>query len=180
MSRLLPVDPAHASAQAKPLLAAVQSQLGITPNFIKVLAHAPVALEGFLGLYVIASKGALDAHTRERIALAVAEHNACQYCVSAHTAIGQSVGLSESEIVAARRGTSTDTKAAVAVAFARALVASAGAVSNDEFQSARAVLSEEEIVEVIAHVSLNLFTNLLGKSTRVAIDFPEVSLLKAA
>lgn len=180
MSRIQLVDPAHARAEARPMLDAVQSGLGLVPNFIKVLANGPVALEGFLGLSVIANKGALDAGTRERIALAVAEHNGCQYCVSAHTVIGKSVGLSDGEIQAARHGTSADATAAAAVTFARALVASMGEVSTAEFQAAKDALTEEEIVEVIAHVALNIFTNLLGKSTRVAIDFPEVALLKAA
>ncbi len=180
MSRITIVDPSQAKDAARPLLDAVQASLGITPNFIKVLANAPVALDGFLGLYIIASRGALDAPTRERIALAVAEQNGCQYCVSAHTVIAKSVGLSEGEIQAARHGTSADPKGAAAVKFARALVNAMGDVSNAEFQSARDVLSEEEIVEVIAHVALNIFTNILGKSTRVAIDFPQVALLRAA
>lgn len=180
MPRITIVDPQTAKAEVKPMLDAVQAKLGMTPNFIRVLANSPVALEGFLGLYTIAGKGALDASTRTRIALAVAEQNACQYCVSAHTAIGRSVGLGEDEMVAARQGGSRDAKAAAAVRFARALVASTGAVSSAEFDAARADLSEEEVVEVIAHVALNIFTNLIGKSTQVAIDFPEVALHRAA
>lgn len=180
MSRLTVVDPASARADAKPLLDAVQSSLGMVPNFVRVLANAPAALEGFLGLYVIAGKGALDAQTRERIALAVAEANACQYCVSAHAAVGRQAGLDDAEIAAARHGTSADPKGAAAVTFARALVASMGAMSNAEFQAARDALTEEEVVEVIAHVALNVFTNLLGKSAQVPIDFPEVALLRAA
>lgn len=180
MPRMTIIDPASAKPEAKTLLDAVQANLGMTPNFIKVLANAPAALEGFLGLYTIAGKGALDGATRERIALAVAEVNGCQYCVAAHTAIGRSVGLSDSEIEAARRGTSEDPKGAAAVAFARALVNAMGEVSSAEFQAAKDVLTEEEIVEVIAHVALNIFTNILGKSTRVPIDFPKVALLSAA
>jgi hypothetical protein len=41
-------------------------------------------------------------------------------------------------------------------------------------------LSEAEIMKVIAHVALNVFTNLIGKSTQIPIDFPEVKLLQAA
>lgn len=180
MSRITLVDPATATGDAKALLDAVQAKLGVTPNFIRVLANAPAALEGFLGLYTIAGKGALDAKTRERIALTVAEANSCQYCVSAHTAIGRGTGLDDGEIEAARRGASSDPKAAAALGFARALVASSGAVSTAEFAAARDALSEEEIVEVIAHVALNVFTNLLGKSLRLTIDFPEVALLDVA
>lgn len=180
MTRITIVDPATATGDAKSLLDTVQAQLGITPNFIRVLANAPAALEGFLGLYTIAGKGALDAATRTRIALVVAETNDCQYCVSAHTAIGQGAGIPDSELSAARHGGASEPKADAAVKFARALVSTNGDVSNAQFDAARAVLSEEEIVEVIAHVALNVFTNLLGKSTRVTIDFPEVALLEAA
>ena len=37
-----------------------------------------------------------------------------------------------------------------------------------------------EVVEIIALVALNIFTNLIGKATQVDIDFPRVSLLQAA
>ena len=180
MSRMSVPSRNEAPAASRSMLDAVEASLGVIPNFVRVLANAPAALEAFLGLYVIAGKGALDAGTRERIALAVAEANGCQYCVSAHSAIAPSVGLGASEIAAARHGTSSDPKAAAAVAFARALAVSMGEVTAAQFDAAKAVLSEEEIVEVIAHVALNIFTNILGKSTQVAIDFPEVKLLAAA
>lgn len=112
--------------------------------------------------------------------MAVAEQNGCQYCVSAHTAIGRKAGLDAAEIDAARRGTSADPKAAAAVAFAKALAASAGEVTTAEFNAAKRALSDAEIMEVIAHVALNVFTNLIGKSTQIPIDFPQVQLLKAA
>ena len=51
MSRVQAIEAKTATGAAKPLLDAVQAQLGITPNFIRVLANSPKALEGFLGLY---------------------------------------------------------------------------------------------------------------------------------
>ena len=86
MSRVQIIDPKTATGPAKPLLDAVQAQLGITPNFIRVLANSPKALEGFLGLYGATAGFAVDKATQERIALAIAEGNGCQYCVCAHTA----------------------------------------------------------------------------------------------
>jgi uncharacterized peroxidase-related enzyme len=180
MSRLTIVNPATATGSAKSMLDAVQAQLGVTPNFIRILANAPVALEGFLGLYTIAGKGALDHQTRERIALAVAQENTCDYCLSAHTAIGRKAGLDNAEILAARRGTSAEPKAAAATHFAKALAAGMGDVTQAEFDAAKASLTEEEIVEVIAHVALNVFTNLIGKATKVDIDFPRAAVLQAA
>ena len=178
MARVSVIDPKTATGAAADLLHAVQAQLGATPNFIRVLANSPKALEGFLGLYGAASGFAVDKATQERIALAVAEGNGCQYCVSAHTAIGRHAGLSNEEMQLNRTGTSADAKAAGAVAFARTLNDNLGEVTAAEFDAARAAgLSDAEIVEVIAVVALNIFTNVLGKATRVEIDFPKVELM---
>jgi uncharacterized peroxidase-related enzyme len=180
MARIQVIDPKTATGPARPLLDAVQAQLGITPNFIGVLANSPKALEGFLGLYGAAAGFSLDKATQERIALAIAEGNGCQYCVSAHTAIGRHAGLSNDEMALNRQGTSGDAKGAAVVAFAKALNDNLGEVTSAEFDAARkAGISDGEIVEVIATVALNIFTNVLGKATRVEIDFPKVELLKA-
>ena len=180
MSRLPALDPKTAPAPAKALLDAVQAQLGVTPNFIRVLANSPKALEGFLGLYGAAAGFSLDKATQERIALAVAEGNACEYCVSAHTAIGRHAGLTNDEMALNRRGSSGETRAAATVAFAKTLNDNLGEITTTEFDAARrAGLTDAEIVEVIAVVALNVFTNILGKATRVDIDFPKVALLDA-
>lgn len=177
MTRVAIVTPQTATGQARTLLDTVQSDLGMVPNFIRVLANSPAALAGFLGLHGIAGAGALDMLTRERIALAVAEQNACQYCVSAHTAIGRKAGLDGAEMLANRQGRSADAKAEAALTFARALVEHTGDVTAAEVEAVRAAgHSDAEIVEIIAHVALNIFTNLIGKATKVEIDFPKVAL----
>ena len=181
MARVSVIDPQTATGDTRELLGAVQAQLGMVPNFIRILANSPAALTAFLGLHGIAGAGSLDAKTRERIALSVAEQNACQYCVSAHTAIGRRAGLDTQEIQANRQGRSADAKAEAALAFARALVEHAGEVSKAEFEAVRAAgHTDGEIIEIITHVAMNIFTNLLGKATQVEIDFPKVELNRAA
>jgi uncharacterized peroxidase-related enzyme len=171
------VNPQTATGDAKALLDAVQSELGVTPNFIRVLANSPKALQGFLGLYGALGAAQVDKATQERIALAIAEGNACQYCVSAHTAIGRHAGLSNEEMALNRRGASSDAKAAATVAFAKVLNDNLGEITSGEFEAVRSAgLSDAEIVEVVAVVALNIFTNILGKATRVEIDFPKVEL----
>ena len=80
-----------------------------------------------------------------------------------------------------RKGTSGDIKAAAIVALAKTLNANMGEITTSEFDAARnAGLSDGEIVEVISVVALNIFTNILGKATRIEIDFPKVELLQPA
>ncbi|MCC5809646.1 MAG: peroxidase-related enzyme [Ectothiorhodospiraceae bacterium] len=181
MSRISVVSPETANAEQKALFSAIQSQLGMVPNFLKVFANSPAALQAFLGLHGIAKAGSLDLQTRERIALALAEQNACEYCLSAHSALAKGAGLSPEEIAINRRGASQDAKAAAAVTFARALVEHTGEVTTTELQAVRdAGYGDAEIVEIITHVGLNLLTNILGKASRVEIDFDRVAVGSAA
>ena len=181
MARINLVTAESASPEQKALYDAIHAQLGMVPNFLRVFANSPVALKAFLGLHAIAGDGSLDAQTRERIALALAQQNGCEYCLSAHTAIGRKAGLDAGEIQANRQGSSRDAKAAVAIRFARSLVSHMGEVTTAELQEMRnAGYSESDIVEVITHVGMNVLTNLLGKAGRVDIDFPKVDLKLAA
>ncbi|MFT5591943.1 MAG: putative peroxidase-related enzyme [Oceanicoccus sp.] len=181
MSRINLVTTEAANPEQTALFEAIQSQLGMVPNFLKVFANSPAALRAFLGLHGIANEGSLDPQTRERIALGLAEQNACEYCVSAHSAIGRKAGLSSAEIEANRAGGSQDAKAAVAVKFARSLAEHNGEVTTAELLEIRnAGYDDSEIVEIITHVGMNVLTNILGKASRVEIDFPKVSLQQAS
>lgn len=181
MARINVVTHETANAEQKALFDAIQSKLGIVPNFLKVFANSPEALKAFLGLHGIADAGSLDALTRERIALTLAQQNACQYCLSAHTAIGRKAGLDNAEMEANRAGSSHDAKAAAAVRFARTLVVNSGEVTSAELAEVRnAGYGDAEIVEIITHVGMNILTNILGKASRVDIDFPQVELRPAA
>lgn len=181
MSRITVVDRKSATPEQAALLEAIESQLGMVPNFLRVFAHSPAALRAFLGLHGIANEGLLDPQTKERIALAMAQQNTCQYCLSAHTAIGRKAGLDADEIQAARAGTSRDRKAAAAVKFAQALAEHKGDISNRELLEVReAGYSEAEVVEIITHVGMNILTNILGKASQVTIDFPVVDTKQVA
>lgn len=178
MSRIpTPESIADAPEASAPLLQGVEAQLGSVPNLFRIVSNSPAALEGFLGLHGALGKGTLDAATRERIALAVAEINGCNYCLAAHTYLGKNVAkLTDAEIDSNRRGTSTDLKAAAAVSFAVDIVNTRGAVSASAVQMIRdAGYSNEEIVEIVAHVALNTLTNYVNEVLGTEIDFPVVS-----
>lgn len=177
MSRIAMVAEDNATSEQKELFDAIHAQLGIVPNFLKVLGNSPTALRAFLGLFGVAQGGSLEPMTRERIALALAQQNSCEYCLSVHSALGQQAGLSEAEISANRAGSSHDGKAAAAVRFARALVEHMGDVTSAEIAAVReAGYTDADIVEIISHVGMNVLTNILGKASRVDIDFPKVAL----
>lgn len=182
MSRIpTPASINDAPAASRSSLEAVNKMFGSVPNLFRIVANSPEALAGYLGLNGALSKGTLAPQTRERIALAVAQINGCNYCLAAHQYLGTNLAkLSAAEIEANRRGGSTDPKAAIAVNFAASIARNRGKVSALEFETVRAAgYSDEEIVEIVAHVALNTLTNYLNEVLDTEIDFPVADTLAA-
>jgi uncharacterized peroxidase-related enzyme len=181
MSRLKAIDPTAATGKAKELLDAVKGKLGLVPNMTRVMAASPVVLESYLNFSGALSGGLLDAKTREKLALLTAQENSCDYCLSAHTAIGKMVGLKDEEIVSSRHGNGSDLKTTAALTFAKQVLDAKGQISELELAAARdAGFNDGEIAEIIAHVALNVFTNYFNIAAGVDIDFPKVSHLEVA
>lgn len=182
MSRIpTPATTSDAPAASQALLDGVQKSLGSVPNLFRIIANSPSALEGYLGLNGALGKGRLAPATRERIALAVAEINGCEYCLAAHTYLGTTVTkLTGAEIAANRKGGSTDAKADAAVRFAAEIVRKRGRLDSHAVDRVRtAGYSDAEIVEIIAHVALNTLTNYVNEVLDTDIDFPAAATLAA-
>lgn len=182
MSRIATPDSIESSpAGSRPLLEAVKKMIGSVPNLFRVVGNSPAALEGYLGLNGALGKGALDGKTRERIALAVAEINGCDYCLSAHSFMGKNLAkLDDAEILANRRGMSSDAKADAAVRFAVKVTAERGHVATADLDAVRAAgFSDAEIVEIVLHVALNTLTNYVNNVAETVIDFPVAKALAA-
>lgn len=181
MPRIELIAPDTATASARDLLATIRGAAGGVTNLFKATAHSPAALKGLWGMYASLAGGVLPAPLRERIALAVSDRNRCGYCVSAHSFMGRKAGLSPEELSAAQAGESADPKAAAALRFALTLVDSRGVLADHDVQALRdAGFSDEELVEVLAHVALNVFTNYLTIALQVPTDFPAVPLRGAS
>ncbi|SEF87730.1 carboxymuconolactone decarboxylase family protein [Marinobacterium lutimaris] len=182
MSRIpTPASIADAPEASKASLEAVNNLLGSVPNLFRIVANSPETLEGYLGLNGALGKGLLDAPTRERIALAVAQVNGCNYCLAAHQYLGANLAkLSVAEIEANRRGSSSDAKAAVAVEFAVKVVKNRGKVSDSDVVAVRAAgYSDAELVEIVGHVALNTLTNYVNEVLGTEVDFPAADGLAA-
>ncbi len=181
MTRIPLIDPATASGPRKTLLDQIQAAFGATPNMFRAVAHSPAALASMWGAFGALGRGTLGARLGEQIAVAVADRNACTYCLSAHTALGRKAGASAEEMRAAQAGESADPRTAAALAFALRLVDARGQVDAADLQALRAAgFDDEAVVEIVAHVALNLFTNYVNVAFAVPVDFPAVTLRRAA
>ena len=108
MSHFRLLEPQQVDPNTRESLEGVQAKLGSLPNLFKSMANSSATLEAYLAIGRALENGRLSSQLRERIALAVAESNGCDYCLAAHSAIGRSLGLSKDEISSNRRAQSSD------------------------------------------------------------------------
>lgn len=176
-----PATIADAPTASQAMLEAVKTQLGIVPNLFRMVSNSPAALEGYLGLSAALGKGTLSAPTRERIALAVAQINGCDYCLSAHSYLGKNLAkLDEAEILANRKGGSNDPKADAAVRFAAQVTKARGHIGDEDLRAVKlAGYDDAQVVEIVLHVALNTWTNYINTVAGTVIDFPPAAALAA-
>jgi uncharacterized peroxidase-related enzyme len=175
MSRLPAIDPSLAEGETKHLLDAVNAAFNATPNLFRVAANSAAALNAMVQMNGALAKGALTPKIREAIALAVAEANQCDYCLSAHAVLGRGAGLRESEIDRARAGTSEDPKLAAILAFTLIVVRKRAQVGQGEVSAVKAAgVTDAELAEIMGNIAFNVYTNYLNIVADTEIDFPVV------
>jgi uncharacterized peroxidase-related enzyme len=181
MSRVPLPAASDAPAASQPLLAQIQSAFGATPNMFRAVANSPAALASMWGSFGALGRGALPAKLGEQVAVAIADRNRCHYCLAAHTMLGRKAGASAAEMSEAQAGRSDDPRTAAALAFALKVVERRADVADADVAALRAAgFDDEAIVELLAHVALNLFTNYVNVAFDVPLDFPKVTLRQAA
>lgn len=176
MTRLTALNPEEVTGKTKDLFNAVQAKLGVVPNMMRTMGNSPAVLEGYLNLSGALSHGKLSAKTGELIALAVSESNSCDYCLAAHTFIGEKLVKADPAVLqAARTGNSTDAKTEAILQLAKTLISKNGLVNDEDVNKAKnAGVSDAEIAEIIGHVALNVLTNYFNNVANTEIDFPTV------
>jgi uncharacterized peroxidase-related enzyme len=176
MARLKALNPDEATGKTKELFNAIQGKLGIVPNMMRTMGNSPALLEGYLTLSGALAHGKLGAKTGELLALAISEKNNCDYCLSAHTYIGEKlVHIDADTLTNARSANSNDAKTTAALKFATVLTAKQGLVSDADVEAVKtAGFTDGEIGEIVGHVALNVLTNYFNNTANTEIDFPVV------
>ena len=171
------LDTTRVPVGSQPLLQQVQQAFGATPNMFKAVSNSPAALKSMWAAFGALGQGTLGAALGEQIAVAIANANRCEYCLAAHTVLGQQAGVSAETLAAAQIGQSSDPRTAAALAFALKVVAQRAQVSDADVAQLHEVgFGDEQVVELLAHVALNVYTNYINVALDVPVDFPRIAL----
>lgn len=176
MTRILPAHQNNTPQMSVAILDSVTKKIGRIPNLLQTLAHSPAALKFYLSQTEALAAGTLDVRLREQIALTAAGINACDYCASAHTFIGKSRGIDSDELASNLMGNSKDSKTQAALDFTRQVLNKQGHIDDGSLTALRNIgFLESEIVEIIAHIGMNIFTNYFIHVAKITVDFPYIS-----
>ena len=173
MSRLNPIQTNGATSELKRSLKTSRLKLTEAPRFLQVMANSPASLRAYIRADAALVRGQLTPRQREQVALAVAEINGSSYSLSAHYETGKRLGLTEHEMQSARNATAADPKAETMLRFTRAVVLQRGDISDEDFQALReGGFTDAQIIEIVANIALNIFSNYFNSVARTEVDFP--------
>jgi uncharacterized peroxidase-related enzyme len=162
---------------ARPFLQTALNNAGFIPNLLAVLAQAPAALETYVTVSGLNAKTSLSLAEREVVQLVAATEHGCDFCVAGHTAVALNKAKLSADTVSALRERSTlpEQKLQALAAFAKAVIATRGNVSDQQLGAFQAAgYEQQQALEVILGISLATLCNFTNVFARTPLN-PELA-----
>jgi AhpD family alkylhydroperoxidase len=169
--------PATVSAANQTLFDNLKKAVGKVPNLYATFANSEHALGAYLGLQSF--KSSLKAKEKELVNLVVSQVNDCDYCLSAHTAIGKMNGFTDEQVLEIRSGqASFDPKLDALAKLVKSIVENRGRATDETVQAFYAAgYTKENLVDTVVLVGDKTITNYLFSLSDIEIDWPAVPKL---
>ena len=151
-------------AEVSDELALAAAVMGFEPNSLKIMAHRPDILRGFLALSaaVLGPEAKLDTGLRQMIAHVASAAAGCNYC-QAHTAHGAHERGVADEKIAALWSYNSDPQFSeaerAALALAQAGASHPNGATQAHFDALKSHFSDAEICEIVAVIATFGFLN---------------------
>jgi alkylhydroperoxidase family enzyme len=159
---------------SKPLLAQSQKAFGMIPGLHAVMAEAPEVLEAYQRVHELFVNSSFDHEELTVVWQTINIEHACHYCVPAHTAIAQSMNVSDDISEALRNETPlADSRLEALRTFTLSVVRDRGDVDNNTVQVfLNAGFTRRHILEVILGVSQKVMSNYTNNLANTPVDAP--------
>ncbi|WP_193214317.1 carboxymuconolactone decarboxylase family protein [Luteolibacter marinus] len=157
---------------SRPLLEGARKSLGFVPNLFAVFANSPAVLEAYQGLGAAYGKSSLSPAEQEIVTIAVSIENGCDYCVAAHTTIGQMRKVDAAVLGSLRDGAALEDPRHEALRrFALEVVRHRGWVPGEEQQAfLDAGFTPAQALEVVLGVTLKTLSNFTNHLATTPLD----------
>jgi len=157
-----------------PVYDSIVKSIGFMPNLFATLGLSDNGLSRYISFQN--DKSSLTNKEKEAINLIVSEVNDCNYCRSAHTAIGKMNGFTEEQTLEIRKGQVTfNKKLNVLVKLSQDIVNTRGKLNQNYLELFfNEGYTKGNLVDVIIQIGEKTIANYLHNVTQVAIDFPNI------
>ena len=173
MSRLPPIQINGKTLALKQSLKIRPLKLAEAPRFLQVMANSPAAFRAYILADAALLRGELTRRQRQQVALAVAEINGSTYSLSALNAAGERHGLTHHEMQSACNAVTADPRTQTMLRFTQAVVLQRGEISDEDFQAlVKAGFTNAQIIEIVANIALNIFSNYFNSVVKMEVDSP--------
>lgn len=157
--RLPALTPDTAVGAARNLLADLVARHGHVSATVRTMANSPAVLGGYPLLSRSMKRAKLDRRVSELVSVALQVHQGCEVCLDAHESAARTLGVSEEEIQAARRSTSSDPPVEAMTKLAFRVYREPTALTDEQVERLRALgSSNREIADVVGLGALNVLT----------------------
>jgi uncharacterized peroxidase-related enzyme len=164
----------NAEPRAKAALEGVRMGLGFIPNMYANMANSPGMLETYgMGYKAFRGDGGFTPAEQEVVFLTISHENGCEYCVAAHSMVGEKMsGVPAADLKALRSGLPLpDAKLQALSVFTRIMVASRGKPARQDVQAFLAAgFSEKQVLEIILAIAVKTISNYSNHVFHTAVD----------
>ena len=162
------------SQKTKEIFDASQKSLGFIPNMYLKMGSNTALLDAYIyGYNTFRANSGFTPVEQEVVFLSIAYENNCEYCVAAHSFIGDVMTKVPAEVTnAIREGKEiSDVKLAALSKLAKSMTANRGNVSQEEIDAFLAMgYTEENVLGIIAGIAVKVMSNYSNHNTNPEVD----------
>lgn len=163
-----------AAPAARPILEAAKARTGMVPNMYARMANLPALLSTYVQAQEsFRTQAGFTPPEQEVVLLTISRENGCDYCMGAHSMIGEKMSKVPPDVLEAiRAGTAIpDRKLAALAAFTKAMVLKRGSPSPDDAQAfLQSGYTEEHILAVILAIAVKTISNYANHVFHTPLD----------
>lgn len=160
------------SSTNRELFEKMEKNFGKVPNLYNIIAYSENALGAYMKLEE--TPNSLTTKEVEAVNLVVSQVNSCVYCLSAHTIIAKSAGITGEEAIEIRKGGyQSNEKLDTLIKVTFQITQKRGHIDNETLDAFfKAGYTKENLVDLIVIIGDRTISNLLHAVTQIPVDFP--------
>lgn len=175
-SDLAPVNNEAATGAAKEIIDATQAKLGFVPNMYRTMANSPGYLSTYThGYTAFREHSGFNAKEQEIVFLVISRMNGCDYCVAAHSMIGDKMAKLDADTLKAVRAETpiADSKLQALAVFTAQVFETRGLITKAQAAAFLAAgFGENQILEVVLAIAVKTLSNYSNHIFHTELDAP--------